>query len=239
MPYTITPLLTGLRTLDQGNMTYGQRYGKTIWLPIWIFLLRGEEKNILIDTGLDEDEVMPNAEFTAETGLEPKTITECLAGHGLAPEDIDVVINTHLHNDHCGNNPLFTNAAFYAQRSDWEFCKNPHPLDYRYDEDYIEGQEFTLLDGDAEILPGIRAVHVPGHTPGSMALFVDTQTGPAAITGFCCNAKNFPAAGPAVCPGVHLDAAAAYDSIQRFKLLAEESKARIIPMHELELTDRC
>jgi hypothetical protein len=62
-------------------------------------------------------------------------------------------------------------------------------------------------------------------------VLVETSQGTAAITGFCCNMENFPERGPAVCPGVHTDALAAYDSIQKIK----DMNVIILPMHDLDL----
>ena len=231
MSYSITPLLTGVRNPDQGIMTYQQGYGTPIWLPIWAFLLRSGSQNILVDTGLDENELMTPAGFSEETGLEPRSIVDCLAETGLKPEDIDIVINTHLHDDHCGNNSLFGGAQFFAHRDEIAFCKNPHPLDHRYDEYFIEEISFTELDSETEIVPGVKVVPMTGHTVGTLSVEVETGQGPAIITGFCCNAKNFPANGPAVCPGVHVDAIQAWESIQRVK----GSGALILPMHDLDL----
>jgi len=132
MSYSISPFLTSVRNPDQGIMTYQQGYGTSIWLPIWAFLVQGNNDNILIDTGLDENELMTPAGFSEETGLEPKSIVESLAELSLQPDDIDIVINTHLHDDHCGNNGLFTNAVFYAHKDEIAFCKNPHPLDQKW-----------------------------------------------------------------------------------------------------------
>ncbi len=232
MSYSITPLLTGVRNPDQGIMTYQQGYGTSIWLPIWAFLVRGQGHNILVDTGLDENELMTPAGFFEETGLEPKSMTDCLAEHGLEPDDIDMVINTHLHDDHCGNNPLFTKATFYAHIDEIAFCRNPHPLDHRYDDYFIEDLGFSEINCDQELLPGLAVVHMPGHTVGTLSVRIATGSGPAMITGFCCNNKNFPANGPAVCPGVHIDALKAWESIQKVK----QSGCLILPMHELSLT---
>ena len=231
MKYTITPLLTGVRNPDQGIMTYQQGYGTRIWLPIWAFLVRGNKKTILIDTGLDENELIVPAGFTEETGLTPKSLVDGLAENGLEPSDVDIVINTHLHDDHCGNNLLFANALFYAHREEVAFCRDPHPIDHRYDDYFIEGIEFTELTEDTQILPGITALHMPGHTPGILSICIETTEGTAIVTGFCCNNKNFPANGPAVCPGVHLDARTAWDSIQKVKDLGYT----ILPMHELSM----
>lgn len=232
MTYSITPLLTGVRNPDQGIMTYQQGYGTRIWLPIWAFLVRGNGHNILIDTGLDENELFPPAGFTEETGLVPKTLGECLQEHGLSVEEVDIVINTHLHDDHCGNNTLLTAAKFYAHPDEIAFCHEPHPIDHRYDEFFIEGIDFIEATDGMEIVRGIRVHHSPGHTVGCLSVAVDTVHGPAVITGFCCNNRNFPESGPAVCPGVHLDAVAAWNSIQKIKTMG----MKVLPMHELSLT---
>jgi glyoxylase-like metal-dependent hydrolase (beta-lactamase superfamily II) len=231
MSYSITPLLTGVRNPDQGIMTYQQGYGKRIWLPIWSFLLQGGGKNILVDTGLEENELFIPQGFIEETGLVPESLLEGLAGAGLSTEDIDIVINTHLHDDHCGNNALFPRAIFYAHRDEIAFCRRPHPIDHRYDTSFIEGIPFVEVDREMDIAPGLRVLHSPGHSVGGLSVLVETGEGPAVITGFCCNAENFPVNGPAVCPGVHLDAIAAWESIQRIKGLG----VRILPMHDLGL----
>ncbi len=231
MTFSIKPLLTGVRNPDQGIMTYQKGYGKRIWLPIWAFLVQGHSHNILVDTGLDENELFIPAGFTKETGLEPASLVECLKNEYLTVEDIDIVINTHLHDDHCGNNGLFSKAVFYAHKIEVEFCNAPHPLDHRYDNYFIEGQTFILVERDQEIVPGITVIHSPGHTLGGLSVIIETGSGAAVITGFCCNQENFPANGPAVCPGVHLDAMAAWDSIQKIKNLG----VTILPMHDLGL----
>lgn len=224
-------MLTGVRNPDQGIMTYQKGYGKRIWLPIWAFLVRGKGHNILVDTGLDENELFCPDGFFEETGMEPLSIVECLKKENLDVEDIDMVINTHLHDDHCGNNLLFTHAEFYTHKTEIDFCDAPHPIDHRYDNYFIEGLTFHTVEDGEEIVPGIVAMHSPGHTMGCLSLKVETGQGAAVITGFCCNRENFPENGPAVCPGVHLDAVAAWDSIQKVKNLG----VTILPMHDLGL----
>lgn len=229
MSFSITPILTGVRNPDQGIMTYQQGYGTRIWLPIWAFLLQGNETNILVDTGLDENELMVPAGFTEETGLTPVSLAEGLENAGVQPEEVTIVVNTHLHDDHCGNNEIFTNATFYAHRDEIAFCRDPHPIDHRYDEYFIENITFTEITEDTEILPGLKVLHMPGHTVGTLSVQVETGIGTAIITGFCCNARNFPENGPAVCPGVHLNAISAWESIQKIKNM----NVQLLPMHEL------
>lgn len=229
MEYTVTPLLVGVRRVDQGILTYQRRYGRRIWLPMWSFLVQGDGRNILVDTGL-EDFITP-PEFTEETGLTPLTMEEALAQHNLTPADIDIVVNTHLHDDHCGNNLLFQGAEFYIQQKEIAFCRAPHPLDYRYDSDLIDNLNVKPVDGDFELAPGINLIFTPGHTPGCQTVCIETAEGPFIIPGFCCNKENFPANGPAACPGVHCDAYQAFDTAQRVKNM----EGTILPLHEVEV----
>lgn len=232
MAYSVKPMLVGVRSADQGMMTYQTGYGKPCWLPMWSFLVSGEGKNILVDTGL-EDFVTPPG-FTEETGLEPQYMEDALKEHGLVPDDISIVINTHLHDDHCENNYLFTKAKHYIQKRELEFCRNPHPIDGRYAEELIDGLDIVEVDGDLELLPGLELIFTPGHSPGCQSVRIKTGKGPVVIAGMCTNAMNFPETGAAVCPGVHTDAIVAYDSAQKIKGLGET----ILPLHEVSVAGK-
>ena len=233
MNFKLTPMLVGVRRVDQGIMTYQRGYGRRIWLTMWSFLAQGNGKNILVDTGLDDFVVPP--EFTEETGLEPLFMEEALKKQGLTPDDIDIVINTHLHDDHCGYNTLFSKAKFYIQKKELDFCAEPHPLDYRYEPDFIEKLDLQPLNGDLELFPGFELIFTPGHTPGSQTVRIKTEKGWRIIPGFCSNKENFPSAGPAACPGVHCDAYMAYDTAQRVKNM----EGVILPLHEPSVPDLC
>ena len=96
-------------------------------------------------------------------------------------------------------------------------------MDHRYFPD--------LLDGDQEVRDGINVLLTPGHTVGGQSIVVNTKKGKAVITGFCCNDQNFPASGPCVPPGVHLNLMDAYDSVRKVKDVADI----ILPLHDLSL----
>lgn len=231
--YVIHPIVTGLNATDQGIMTYQRHYGTAIHIPIYVFYLEGGDQKILIDTGL-EDFMLPEG-LEDELGLKCEYLEDGLARLGVKPEEIDIVVHTHLHNDHCENDALFENAKFYAQRIEAEFMRHPHALDHRYDADYLEGCELVELEGDAEIAPGVRVIFTPGHTPGGQSVVVDTaESGKVLITGFCCNEKNFPGAGPAVCPGVHTDAIAGWESTNKVKAMLESGEVDlVVPCHAM------
>lgn len=230
--YTIHPMTVGANETDQGIMTYLRGYGKRIWIPIYSFLIRGGDRNILVDTGLEQF-VVPE-HVGREYGLEIMEFEQALQSHGLSPEDIDIVIHTHLHNDHCENDYKCVNAAIVVQKAEYDFFLNPHPLDHRYYPDLLDGLDVQLVEGDVTLMDGIDLIFSPGHTPGGQSVAVRTTGGQALITGFCCNASNFPETGPAVAPGVHTDALAAYDSANRIRQQADI----LIPLHDLSIGRR-
>jgi N-acyl homoserine lactone hydrolase len=227
--YTIHPLVVGLNETDQGVMTYLRDYGKRIFLPIYVFYLQGGEKNILVDTGLEQFMIPEGAE--EECGFKILEFEDALASVNLEPENIDMIIHTHLHNDHCENDYKCVNAEVYVQKTEFEFMQNPHPVDHRYYSDVLDDVNVVLVDGDTQIEDGIDVIFSPGHSVGGQSVAVNTSQGKAVITGFCCNDKNFPSAGPAIAPGVHIDLTEAYDSIQKIKKTADI----LLPLHDISV----
>jgi N-acyl homoserine lactone hydrolase len=227
--YTIHPLAVGFNETDQGIMTYQRNYGKRIILPIYVFAIMGGDQKILVDTGIEEFIAPPDLE--ERTGFPVLPFEEALETIGWKPEDVDIIIHTHLHNDHCENDVLCTNAKVYVQKAELDFFNNPHPIDHRYYPDVLDDVDIITLEGDATIVDGVSVMFTPGHTPGGQSVVVETARGKAIITGLCCNAENFPAGGGVVAPGVHLDAIQAYESMKRIL----EAADIIIPIHDLEI----
>jgi len=227
--YTIHPLAVGFNETDQGIMTYQRFYGKRIILPIYIFALKGGDKKILVDTGIEEFMAPPDLE--ERTGFPILPFEEALETIGWAPEDVDMIIHTHLHNDHCENDGLCSNARVYVHKAELDFFHNPHPIDHRYYPDVLDGVDILTVEGDSEIADGIEVLFTPGHTPGGQSVKVNTAKGKAIITGLCCNAENFPAGGGIIAPGVLIDAIQAYDSMKRIRDEADI----LIPIHDLEI----
>ena len=102
-------------------------------------------------------------------------------------------------------------------------------MDHRYFPDLLDDVEVVQVDGDAEIVDGIRVLLTPGHTVGGQSVVVNTRAGQAVITGFCCNEVNFPASGPPIPSGVHINVIDAYESARRVKEVADI----LIPLHDL------
>jgi glyoxylase-like metal-dependent hydrolase (beta-lactamase superfamily II) len=152
-----------------------------------VLLIRTGKKNVLVETGVGPKLGKKQKEIyriDRSAGL-----TSALGSAGLAPEDIDVVINTHLHFDHCGGNtrfegdalvPAFPNATYFIQRGEWEDALDP---DVRSQVSYLEGNfrpletsgRVEFLDGDSEILPGIRVTITGGHTRRHQAVWIESE----------------------------------------------------------------
>jgi len=235
--YKIHPIVTGTKVFDKGMMTYQQGYGTPYTIPIYTWYIEGGDKTILVDTG--EMHPIVSEEREKAIGGRIHTFEEGLAKYGLKPEDVDIIIHTHLHNDHCENDYKCENAKIYVHEKEMEHIHNPHPLDFRYLEDYIEdveenGQVITLSE-DTEVVPGITMIHTPAHTPGGMSVKIETDKGSVLICGFCTILENIypPVEVKAmemevIPPGTHTDANEAYDILVRAKDMADH----ILPLHE-------
>ena len=235
--YTIHPVVMGTKVFDKSMMTYQYGQGETYTIPIFTWIIKGGDKNILVDTG----EMNPIQSEEREAAINGKihTFEQGLALHGLLPSDIDIVIHTHLHMDHCEHDYKCENARFFVHEKELEAAHNPHPLDYRYLEDYIEDVEengqVIPLTSDTEIIEGIRVVHTPVHTRGGLTVFIDTPKGRAAITGFCIIDENYDPPPEIrgmemdiIPPGTHVDVYSAYDIMARIRTEADI----LIPLHE-------
>jgi len=164
-------------------------------------------------------------------GFDVLEFEDALAVYNLKPEDIDIIIHTHLHNDHCENDYKCINADVYVQKTELEFLNDPHPIDHRYYPDILEDVNVITVQGDTNILDGIDVIFTPGHSVGGQSVMINTAKGKAVITGFCCNSKNFPSTGPAITPGVHINAIEAYDSAQKIKNVADI----LLPLHDISI----
>jgi glyoxylase-like metal-dependent hydrolase (beta-lactamase superfamily II) len=143
-------------------------------LSLTCLLIRSRRLNILVETGLGDKF---DARFRDIYDVQhPPTLLAGLDEAGVRPEDIHVVINTHLHFDHCGWNtrrvegktvPTFPRARYFVQRGEWQTAMNPSERERgSYIEEFFQPTrvETEFLEGDAEIAPGIRVEVVPGHT---------------------------------------------------------------------------
>ncbi|MCU0599174.1 MAG: N-acyl homoserine lactonase family protein [Desulfobacterales bacterium] len=241
--YIIHPIVMGTKIFDKGMMTFQHDYGKPYTIPIYCWYLEGGDQKILVDTG----ELQPIMSEDREKSIGGKiyTFEEGLSQWDLKPEDIDIVIHTHLHNDHCENDYKCVNAKFYIHENELKRIHDPHPLDFRYLEDYISEIEangqIEAIHSDREIVSGVSVMHTPVHTDGGLTVLVNTAKGIAAITGFCVIKENFyppkeilAMEMEVIPPGTHVNTYAAYDTMKKVKEIADI----LLPLHEPEFASQ-
>ncbi len=145
-----------------------------IQLAMNCLLVHAGGKRILVETGIG---AKMSAKLRDIYGVEGPFLNDQLADHGLHPSEIDVVINTHLHFDHCGGNTrvekdkvvaAYPNAKYVVQRGEFEHAKHPNERDRASYilENYesLPTAKLALLEADRAIAPGVELIRVPGHT---------------------------------------------------------------------------
>jgi glyoxylase-like metal-dependent hydrolase (beta-lactamase superfamily II) len=153
-------------------------------------LVRVAGKTVVVDTGLGDK---LTDKLKRQWALERPAggLLDALARHGVRPTDVDLVINTHLHADHCAGNtifeadsgnvvPVFPNAEYVTQRREYDDAVQPNertkatyiPINYQ---PLVEAGQMRLLNGDAEIVPGVYGVITRGHTPAHMSIRFESQ----------------------------------------------------------------
>ena len=202
MPLEITRLhLASLRGVD------GREW------PVHGFVVTHPGGAVLVDTGVGGPEEVLN-----DWRVVNRSVADALAGLDMTPADIGLVINTHLHFDHCGQNAVFSHAACYVQRAELDRAQREEPE--LYDWFGFMNARWELLDGDAEVLPGLSVITTPGHTVGHQCVVVQSAGGgPDLLIGDAAYTPH-QYAGPAdedLVPGQAADPVAWRDSLHRIK----------------------
>lgn len=190
--YKIYPLEVGyFPDQDQSKITYLKGAGVKAYAPCLVFVVRGCGLTFLVDTGVPDPEYSEKY-FHTVIQTEEMKLPNALARLGLTPADMDFVVCTHLHWDHTFNNALFHGKKMYVQKKEIEFALDPWPIFRHAYEHYKCGlsphwaeslADFEYVDGDTELAPGIKLISIPGHSPGSQGVLVDTADGSYLIAG--------------------------------------------------------
>jgi glyoxylase-like metal-dependent hydrolase (beta-lactamase superfamily II) len=150
---------------------------------------RTGKQTVLVETGMGNKLSERMIKFYGQ----PAKLLDNLAASSVAPEDVDIVINSHLHFDHCGWNtvrdkngkivPTFPRAKYYAPEGEWQYARRPSERDAisyipeNYDPLVASGQ-MSLLNGGEEIVPGISVKTFPGHTAHMQAVIIRGSQNP-------------------------------------------------------------
>ena len=196
--FDIQPVTDGRFRLDGGAM-FGV-VPKILWekccqpdeqnriaLGLNCLLIRTGRKNILVDTGLGDKE---DAKFQEMFAVERiPTLRDSLKMQGLAPEDIHMVVNTHLHFDHAGGNTVrengaivstFPRAKYFVQRGEYEDAARGNErtrASYRRENftPVAHVDQWEFMDGETELVPGVSVVVTEGHTRHHQSIKIESE----------------------------------------------------------------
>lgn len=253
----------GTLVIDGYHAFWNRGPGGEFRFPCYSVLVEHKDGRYLFDTGYDCDHVMKVLPFEKPIQSEEQTIPGALAKVGLAPQDIDYVINSHYHFDHCGGNKHLTEACTICHALEFEACACPQPFEklgysdlsfnpelarqaaeaaanggeggaVQQPEDLdIYTPKFDLLKGDQEIAKGLWLFETPGHTAGHYSMMVELSGRRPML--FTADACYSQKSMDWMCiASFHLDPVASVLSLQRLKDLAEKYDAELFYSHDPE-----
>src|SRR5713226_1887446 len=171
-----------MRLADVRAIEYGGVLVEGEPWPSCLHVIEHPDGRVLVDTGMIDSR--PELDEQWHPFFDP----------ALIPRDVSLVINTHLHFDHCGGNRLFPGVPIYVQRVEREAARGPGYTIPEWVE--FDGATYVELDGAADIVPGVRVLPTPGHTPGHQSVLVDTEDGLVVVAGdVAYNWQEFDAVG--------------------------------------------
>ena len=230
--------------LPKTSFTYLRGWGETLDLPLIMFVIEGGVAPIVVDTGADVDRAWDLHRIKMEQ-TEAEKPDVALRSIGINPDDVRIVVNTHLHWDHSSNNHLFPNAQVIVQQRELDYARGPvpwHRVHFEVLPDcpaaWQRGEsQLAPIRGDIEIAPGVTAVTLPGHTPGSQGVLVEARTGRYLIAGDCLYLyDNWDGDSPFdhIPVGLFTDLVAYDESLRKIEGL----DCQVIPSHDFQVLDR-
>jgi len=240
MSLSVYPLALGDLQLDHSFVVWQTNCGTQIWSPTTAWLILGAEKPILVDSSFRDVAEAKQLQGLVCRRSPEQTLEAQLEKHGLTPADIGLLVHTHVHMDHAGQDYLMPNARILVQRKELQNAAAPdmYPRPF-YDRLNVArlidelGARVDILDGDTEIVPGVRAVVQPGHTPAHQILYVDTPSGTTIIAGDAVMNVEFNVK-QLIPPGFLDNMADVMDGLRRIK----RDGVHILPTHDAEVFAR-
>lgn len=241
MLYTITPVYLGSAVVEKSLSIYRRYFGEKLKVCYAVFLLRSDTELIMVDSGPPRPEI--NDQIPVYLDIDdPVLMTDALAKVGVTPKEITKIILTHLHWDHCYNLELFPQAEIYVQKRELAYAIAPSPgQDTRMFgalpecgmPGWFDGwKQLKRIDGDVEIVSGVKVYLTPGHSPGFQVVLADTKEGKYLMTSdFAPTYENFREGIP---NGIHGSLYEWHDSYNRIKDLTPN----VLPGHEMGVFDR-
>lgn len=204
-------------------------------IKLWCIAATDGKHKILVDTGIDSkclDWIKMNVDSKIYQSPQMETVIAIKNIMGWEPEDIDIIINTHLHYDHCGSNHYFPNAFIYVQKKEYETAFNPKSPQKQlyakrfFDKKAISYFRWIFLEKETTILPGVICLPTPGHTYGHQSVLFHTTNGTVCVAGDASTTLNNIRQNIEM--GVSVDSKEVLKSLQKIRIRADF----ILPAHE-------
>ena len=236
--YRITPILCGtLRDVEHSNVTLKRHEGQKISIPSILWLISGGGENVVIDSGPGDPAIVRSRlgkNFDRE-----EAPGRLLSGTGVDPGEITIVVVSHLHWDHSGDLELFPKADIYVQRRELEWAVAPAPIQrdlYELHRTAVKPPRWVesltrikVINGDHQLMPGLRLLLLPGHTPGIMGAAVDTTAGRYVITSDA--VPTFENWRDGIPPGWYVDLRDCYETFGRIREFTDDL---VLPAHDFK-----
>ena len=145
--------------------------------PVLAFAIQHPQGLVLVDTGVGTGNEWIEEHYRPRG----RAIRDALRGAALDPDAVRLIINTHLHFDHCGQNAAFPGVPIVVQQAEWDIAWDAgHTITEWLD---FEGARYERVRGDAMLAPGLRVLATPGHTRGHQSVSVETDDGLVLVVG--------------------------------------------------------
>lgn len=226
----IHPLHLGTITREKSSFGYRLEPGQKVEAPLIAWYIEGASKRILVDTGgADPSEVPRRSPYRRDKN---QSIDNALRKLGLRCSEIDIVIITHLHWDHCGGTDKFPDAQIIVQEEELISARSPLPLYYFEDyKRFVDNINYTVISGDKQLVEGVTVFFTPGHTYGMQGVLVDAETRKYFIASDTIGLFECLNREPPLISGVYVDLRKYYDSLAKITKLS----AFILPGHDFKV----
>jgi N-acyl homoserine lactone hydrolase len=187
----LVPLTVGRLTMSEGYFLEGAV--RTVTVPVTAYLLIHPSGLTVFDTGLGPRFCRPDGspQEGAADLEESGRIDSQIRAAGFDPDEVETVVNSHLHTDHAGGNVWLSHARVVVQASEWEYASTTNDVAYHRPE-YDTGQDIRCITGELDLFDDGSVLAYPtlGHTPGHQSLRVQTTSGPVVLAGDACNLRR-------------------------------------------------